>query len=211
MKKELAESFSLSFHPLFVAFYSVLFVFVLPIFEIQSLGSQFTISISILAFTTTVLLPIFSMMMLKRQNIISSFRIEKREERLIPYLLIFTYYAITAYMMYRIDYIPIIVVILFAIPAVSAIVLAAFNFIIKVSAHALSIASVITLMVIIMYYYDLKLIVPIIVTFVLSIIVVISRHYLKAHTWLELILGYILGIIITLLVGYFGLYQGFIL
>lgn len=211
MKKELAESFSLSFHPVFVAFYSVLFIFVLPIFEIQSLGSRFAISISILAFTTTVLLPAFSMMMLKRQKIISSFRIEKREERLIPYFLIFTYYGITGYMLYRIDFVPILVVLLFAIPATAAIVLAGFNFMLKVSAHALSISSVNAMLVLLMYYYDLKLIIPIVVTFVLSIIVVISRHYLKAHTLIELVLGYFLGIIITLVVGYFGLYQGIVL
>lgn len=209
MKKEFAESFSLSLHPLFVAFYSVLFVFVLPIFEIQSLGSQFAISIIILAFTTTLLLPIFSMLMLKRQNIISSFHIERREERLIPYTLIFLYFSITGYMLYSIDYIPKIIVLLFAIPAVAALTLAASNFILKVSAHALSMASVNTLMVIIMYYYDLKLIIPIIVTFMLSIIVVVSRHYIKAHNWLELIVGYFLGIVISLAVGYFGLYQGF--
>jgi membrane-associated phospholipid phosphatase len=209
MKKELAESFSLSFHPILIAFYSLVFVFVLPIFEIQSLGSQFAISIMIMAFVTTVLLPIFSIFMLKRQNIISSIRIEKREQRLIPYLLIFSYYSITAYMIYRIDFVPILIPLLFAIPAISAIILALFNTMLKVSAHALSIASVNTMLVVLMYYYDLKLLVPVIVTFILSIIVVISRYYLKAHTWLELILGYFLGVLISGSVGYYVLFHGF--
>lgn len=206
MKKDLAESFSLSLHPLLVAFYSVLFVFILPIFEIQSLGSQFVISICVLAFTTTILLPVFTMMMLKRQNIISSYRIEKRQERLTPYILVFIYYSITAYIMYKIDYIPIIVVLLFAIPAAASFILACINLILKVSAHALSMSSFNTMLLLIMYHYDIELLVPVVVTFVLSIIVVMSRHYLKAHSWLELILGYFTGIIITIAIWYWAVY-----
>ncbi len=208
MRKELAESFSLSFHPILVAFYSLVFILVLPIFELQSLGSRFAISITIMAFMTTVLLPVFSIYMLKRQGVISSFRIEKREQRFIPYLLIFSYYSVTAYMVYRINYIPILIPLMFAIPAISALILTLFNTMLKVSAHALSIASVNTMMVVLMDYYDLELIVPVIVTFVLSIIVLLSRHYLKAHTWFELLLGYFLGVIISGLMGYLVLHLG---
>ncbi len=206
MKKELAESFSLSFHPLLIGFYSIVFVFVLPIFEIQSLGSRFILSITIMAFITTVLLPIISIYMLKKQGIISNIKIEKREERSIPYLLLFSYYAITAFMIYRISFVPILVPLLFAIPAIAAITLAIINLIIKISAHALSISSLNTLLVILKYHYDLKLNIPIVVVFVLSLIIVISRKYLRAHTWIELLLGYLLGIAITLVLSYLVLF-----
>jgi len=105
MKRDLAESFSLSFHPLFIPFYSLLFLFVLPIFDVQTLGPRFQVSLAVLTGLMTIGLPIFSMRMLKKHRVITSLFLETKEERVIPYFLTSMYFGITTFMLFRIDFI----------------------------------------------------------------------------------------------------------
>ncbi len=196
MRRDFAESFSLSFHPILIGFYSLLFVFVLPVFEVQALGIHLLSYIGILVFVTTVAFPVFSLLMLRKQKIISSLSMPQRQERGIAYLLNFTYYGITAYMLFRMNFIPLLIPLLIAISAMGNLVLFFFNLWIKVSAHALAMGSLTMLIIALTHFYDLRLIVPLTVVALLSLIVILSRHYLKMHTYSELILGYVLGILV---------------
>jgi len=203
MRRDLAESFSLSFHPLFIPFYSLLFLFVLPIFEVQTLGSRFQVSLLVLVGLMTIALPIFSMRMLKKNRIITSFFLESKEERIIPYALTTTYFAITTFMLFRVDFIPIVVPLIFVIPTIGNLALLLINFKIKVSAHAMGMGGLNSIIFIISLAYDLSLNTPLVVVMILSIIVVLSRYYLKAHTLTELFIGYFTGIFISLGMGYY--------
>ena len=206
MRRDLAESFSLSFHPLFIPFYSLIFVFVLPIFDVQTLGPRFQVSLVAMVGLMTIGLPLFSMRMLKNHGIINSFFLETKEERFIPYFLTATYFAITTYMLFRIDFIPIVIPLLFTIPTLVSAVLLIFNFRMKVSTHAAGMGGLNAIILVIHYFYDLHLEIPLVVIMVLTIVVIISRHYLKAHNWIELLIGYFTGVIIGLAMGMYFLF-----
>jgi membrane-associated phospholipid phosphatase len=210
MKRDFAESFSISFHPLLVPFYSLLFIFVLPIFEVKALGPQFQLFIIILVGITTVLLPATSMYYLKRQNIISSLKVEKRAERNIPYIMMLAYYSVASIILFRVDSIPLIIPLIIIIAGVGSLFLFLINLRIKASAHAFGMGSLGSLLLLLMYFYELNLLLPLAVVILLSIIVIISRYYLKAHTIIELILGYLLGAITSFGIGFYLLRPLFI-
>ena len=205
MRKYLAESFSLSFHPLFVTFYIVLFIFVMPIFTIQSLGSNVLLFILTLIAISTVILPMGSMYYLKKKRIIQSYEMHNRNERTTPYIYTVLYYVITSYMLYRIDFIPVLIPLILAIPAIVIIALLLLNTKLKVSAHAAAMGSLNAIIYVLMEKYYIDLLIPLIVSLGLSIIVIFSRKYLKAHSWLELILGFLVGILISSIMGFFFL------
>lgn len=205
MKRDFAESFSLSFHPLLVTFYSLLFIFVLPLFEISEMSTRLQISITTVVAITTIILPAISLLILKRQNTISSFQLENREERTTPYFLTFAYYGITAIMLYRLHFIPPIIPLVMIVAAAGCLSLLLMNLKLKVSAHAMGMGSLSAMMGLLMYFFDLNLVIPLTVVLLLSLIVMASRHYLKAHSLLELIIGYLSGIVLGVGIGYFWL------
>lgn len=203
MRKDIADGFSLSFHPILIPFYTLLFVFALPLFQVQALGMSMQISLLIIAGLSTVILPIVSMYFLKRKGVISSFKMPIKEERTIPYLYSIVYYSITAFMLQRIEIIPIIIPLIFAIPAIIIAIIAVLNTFLKVSAHGAGMGGLLSMLILIQYNYNIDLLIPIIISSVLSFIVILSRKYLKAHSWLELILGLTLSITITISIGLF--------
>lgn len=205
MKRELAESFSQSFHPLLIPFYSLLFIFILPIFEVSSLGSNFQLFIIIVVAITTIVLPIISLIFLKRQKLVSSFLIENRKERNTPYIMMFIFYTITTIMLFRVDFMPYIIPLVIGVAAVGTLVLFLINLRIKISVHAMGMGSLGGLIYLLMYFYDLQLMVPLIVVILLSAIVIASRYYLKAHTATELTMGYLAGIFISIGMGFYFL------
>ena len=205
MRKDLAESFSLSFHPIFVTFYIVLFIFVMPIFTVQSLGSNALLSILVLITISTVILPMGSMYYLKRKGIIQSFEMHNKNERATPYIYTAIYYSITAYMLFRIDFIPVLIPLILAIPTIVIIILLVLNTKLKVSAHAAGMGSLNAIIYVLMQTYYIDLWIPLFVSFVLSAFVLLSRKYLKAHSYLELVLGFMVGGLVSLGVGFWGL------
>jgi len=202
LKKDFAESFSLSFHPLFIPFYSLLFIFVLPIFQVQALGFAMQISLMIVVSLSTVILPMGSMYYLKKKKVISSYQIPLRGERTTPYLYNTIYFAATAFMLYRIDFIPVLIPLIFAIPAVVILLLLVLNFWIKISAHAAGMGSLNAILYVLMHIYYLDLTVALNISLILSFIVLMSRKYIKAHSMLELIIGYIIGGAVSLIIGF---------
>ncbi len=200
--KDFADSFSLSFHPMIIPFYTLIFIFILPIFQIQAMGKAMQISILVIAGLSTIVMPIVSMYFLKKKKIISSYKLENKNERFTPYIYTTIYYGITTYMLHRIELLPDIVPLIFAIPTVVIILLIILNFRIKASAHAAGMGSINAIIYVLMHVYSLDLILAFQVSFILTFLVIISRKYLNAHSWAELIIGYIIGGGISLLLGF---------
>jgi hypothetical protein len=97
---------------------------------------------------------------------------------------------------------PILIPLVIGIAAMSVLLLLVLNIWIKASAHAMGMASLLAMLTLLTHFYGLDLKLPMIVVSVLSIIVVLSRLELKAHTALELGVGYVLGLIWSIAVGY---------
>ena len=205
LKKDFAESFSLSFHPLFIPFYTLMFIFVLPIFQVQTLGRAMQLSILIIVSLSTIILPLGSLFYLKKKKVISSIKIPNRSERTTPYVYTIIYFAAAAFMLYRIDFIPLLIPIVLIIPAVVISLLLIFNFWIKISAHAAGMGSLNAIIYVLMHVYYLDLAIAFNISLLLAFIIIISRKYLKSHSYLELILGYSVGGIVSLIISFWAL------
>ena len=205
MRKELAESFSLSFHPLLVSFYGLIFLFVLPLFEINALGTSFAWSVASISFFITIVMPIVSLFLLKKQGFISSYYLENRKERFLPYFFTFCYYSFVTILFYRIQNVPAVLPLSMGVPAFASLVLFLYNFKLKVSAHAMAMGGLGGMLSVVNHFYDLNLWIPLGVILLLSIILILSRLYLKAHSIAELVLGFFSGIFIGVMASYFWL------
>jgi hypothetical protein len=210
MKHTIAEGFSISFHPLLIPFYSLLFMMVMPIFEIKALGSSFQLYLLVMIALTTILLPLFSLYFMKKQQLISSYTINDRRERNLPYISVMMYHGLSAYLLFKISIIPIIIPFTLGVASGSALLLLLFNWRIKVSAHAAGMGSLIGLLVLIQHFYHVPLKVSIAVAIVLTALILWSRWFLKAHRLAELVLGLAIGLSVCLVGGFVFLQRYFV-
>lgn len=105
MERKLADIISLLFHPVLMPSLGSYLMLFHDGYLSLLLTPQSRWMILLIVFVMTFLLPLVMMFMLKRLNIISSMRIEKREERNLPFLITgFSFYL--TYMLIRSYHIP---------------------------------------------------------------------------------------------------------
>jgi len=97
-----AKIISVVFHPLFIPLYGMLIIFVAPtLFWYLPLRVKNILLLVLLV--NNVLLPVSLMPFFRYRNIISSWIIETRKERIIPLLTVSLFYSITSIIMYRLQ------------------------------------------------------------------------------------------------------------
>jgi len=151
-----------------------------------------------LIFVTTFVIPLLSMSTLKLTGTISSFMLEKRKERLLPFFFTVFFYGITVYMFtFRIGRLDNITLILGTITTI-ILVVALLTIKIKVSAHSAGMGGVIGfLWAIKMTYPDMGLLWPLLVTILISGGVMTARMYLNAHRPVEIYMGGAIGLVLS--------------
>lgn len=152
----------------------------------------------VLIFVTTFVVPLLSMSTLKLTGIISSFLLEKRKERLLPFLFTVFFYGITVYMFtYRIGQIDVITLLL-GIITVIILVVALLTIKIKVSAHSAGMGGGIgVLWAIKLTYPDMMLLWPLLGTILITGGVMTARMYLNTHRPTEVYLGGAIGFVLS--------------
>jgi hypothetical protein len=181
----IAKVISVIFHPLFMPVYGILIIFSAP-----TLFGYLPFNVKKLSFS---LLPFF-----RYRNIITSWSIEKRGERIIPLLTITILYLATSYIIYRFPIPAFLKSFIFAAFFLSLIV-SVVNFWWKISVHAVG-AGALTALVIIL---SVKMYTPLIGYLILVIIstglVLSSRLRLNVHNpkqvWIGLLTGF-LGLVL---------------
>ena len=190
------------FHPLLIATHlTVLFLYISPelLSEIQP---QVRLHFLLLIFLITGFLPAFSIFLLKRFKYVSDTELIKRNERLIPFILILIYYIISCYLFYE----KLEMGRLFNLVMISVTTLIFFLILItlkfKISIHATAIWSAAGyLTAILIRYEDVGIILFAGVIF--AGLTSTSRLYLGYHTpkqvWIGAILGFFYGLTVILL------------
>jgi len=203
--RSLSKIISTAFHPVFIPVYLMLFVFKIPALNILILNPMMKLIIIGLLIINTVVLPIFSLYVLKSQNSIHSLQLETAAERRIPYALSFIYYTITAYIFLRTSYLD--NSLRFIPMAAAATILALFfiNNYIKISAHTASMGSAFAYIFLLAFYFSTNTIFVLIGLTLTAGIVASARLYLKAHSEIEIYSGFFVGLFITFFVGSFYL------
>lgn len=86
MNKKLADGISLVFHPVLMPFYGSLLLLFNDVYLSLLLTSKSRLTILAVIFVITVVVPVMLIILMKRAGWISSLRIDKREERSVPFL-----------------------------------------------------------------------------------------------------------------------------
>ena len=145
-------------------------------------------------FVTTFLIPLLSISVLKYTSNISSLTLENREERLIPFIFVAVFYAITSYMfVYKVRVNPVVGVMLVS-TTVLIILLTIITLFEKISIHSAGMSGVVGFLIVFaLKYPDSTVLYPLLVMIVLAGLVMTSRLYLNAHTPREIFSGFLVG------------------
>lgn len=189
----LAKTISVIFHPLFMPLYGMIIIFTAPTLFCYIPFQVKKILLLVIA-TNNIMIPVSLMPFFRYRNIISSWVIETRKERIIPLLSVSFFYSVTSIIIFRLQ-IPLFIKSFIFSTAVIAIISTIINFWWKISLHSVG-ASAITGLVIIL---SKNMMVPL--TWILIPVVIItglilsSRLRLNTHDPQEVYIGFITGFV----------------
>lgn len=179
-------------HPIVIPSIGVMLYFLLleNIFEQNQ-----KLSILVLVFVITYLIPLISLILLKRLKIVKSFELKSIKERKIPItLMIFLFYLLSN----TLNSIPNLkdLEILFLASSIGLmLVYLLFYFKMKASIHLLSLGLSAGFFMILSDKYSQSFLLIIVIIILLSGILASARLHLKAHTNKEIYLGFFIGLI----------------
>ncbi|MDB4347198.1 phosphatase PAP2 family protein [Bacteroidia bacterium] len=199
MLVKIAQFISYLFHPLFTTFYlSVLGIFFHPTIRGRVVNG-FVWQLILLLFASLVLIPMMSLFIVKKSGYISSWKIENRKERIIPFAIVGLMMFISSIQL--LDNSALVYCGNIALAASIGLVVS-IPFLIyccKPSAHVMAIAAGATAYLkegFTWYSNDLLLIGTILI--LLVGIIASARLFLNAHTFPEILLGALIGILVIL-------------
>jgi len=191
--KILARSISLVFQPLAMpTLVFAFFLFLMPDWVFQLALPK--IYVFLLVLLTTLVIPLISLLLMRLTKSISSFHMEKREERILPFTVISLYYVMTSYLFYlkvAVDY---RMMFALSVMTVCVVLLTGITFFWKISAHMIGVSG---LLGIVMYfsikYPSLEMVNYVLMLIIFTGAVASARLYLHAHTPGEIYAGFFLG------------------
>lgn len=188
------------FHPVFIPFFGTCLYF--SIFQHIENAYQVELILTYI-FLGTVMVPILFLWLLKYFKLIQNFQIPTVRERRLPLLffLLVSFLATKLLSSYRI--LPDLTIMFIGITFISLIAYLFISFQFKISLHAISIGGVIGVILALSKLYNMNLILLISTLFIIAGIILTSRLKLKAHSNLEVYLGFLTGIILQYGIFYY--------
>lgn len=154
-----------------------------------------------LVFFSTYIVPIIFLVILKAIGVIQSFQVESIKERKVPlYLMLLIFYLLGRYLI-NIPVFKDLGVLFYGTNLALLIINILFFFNIKTSLHTVSMSSALGFFLIYGTIHSLSILPIVIILIVLTGLLASSRLHLKAHTPLEVNLGFFLGVF-TQYLGY---------
>jgi hypothetical protein len=196
---KIAKLISVIFHPVFIPCW---LIFILLWFCDNSLvlaqpGRKTIYFITFSVFMT--ILPLLNIMILKYMGYVSGFEMENKKERNLPLFICLVYYAGLFYLLLQSD-----IMYFYHAFVLSGFVLLLFNYLVnlkwKISAHAIGAGGLCGTFIIFSFLFRVNITFFISISFLLSGLIMTSRLVLKKHTNAQVYIGYIAGLILTILV-----------
>jgi membrane-associated phospholipid phosphatase len=189
----LATIISIIFHPLLLTTYLVMLLGYYFPSLLMIAPENFKIILAFV-FCFTFLLPAVNMLMFKLFGTISSYTLETRRERIIPFLAISLIYVVTTFLFYNklrfsqnFNHLILLVTVL-------VVVSAALTLLYKVSVHSLSVWGVIGIILPLNKALEQSyLLWPTTIALVIAGLVMASRLYLNSHTPRQVLVGSLVG------------------
>ncbi len=183
---------SVLFHPLLMAFYGLGIVFYLDTYLTLKLNYEVKMTLLLVFFTSTVLLPSLIIYFLYKLNIIENVQLKQAQDRKWPYLITAFIYSIVYFLFLKINLPSLLYYILLG--ATLAIILTAIITVFwKISAHAVGIGGLLGMILGLCYRLQLNEWVLVSILFLVAGSVGFARLKLQAHTPWQVYAGYLLG------------------
>ena len=187
------------FHPvLFPTIGAVLFFIIQP----KYVPKELEYSIISVIFLSTYVIPVFFLLLLKRKKTIESLHLKTIEERKFPILFFIILNLLLGIRLLEFKLINLLAI-TFIATAISLIIVFGLLYTkLKTSLHTLAIGGLVGFIIIVSIYFKIRLLLLISGIFLLFGIVSYSRIKLKAHTQVEIFLGFIIALIVQLATYY---------
>ncbi|MFD1293263.1 hypothetical protein ACFQ5N_05385 [Lutibacter holmesii] len=189
------------FHPINFSLIGTLLYF---LFVPKYIFIQQKYIILVVLFLSTYIFPLILLLLMKRFGLIQTYHLTSIEERKFPTILFISICIFIGQWLLKASIVNILALyyIGFAWCLIISYIFLYFNK--KISLHTAAIGGLIGFLLYFSYYFKINIILLLVGFFILSGIIATARLELKAHTMIEVVLGYILGILTQLLV--FGIY-----
>jgi hypothetical protein len=197
---KVATVISYLFHPLLMATYGCLLVFFGLTSSIYAVFTPLNtkVVITLIVFSFTFIMPALNLLILYKLNYISSLKLEKKEERLFPFLMTAICYLGLFYLMYDFNIWPAIK--LFILGGGLCILLTAIVTIWwQISAHLMGVGGLVGMLISFAYYLQMPLLTFISGTLIISSLVAFARLQLQAHKPSQVYVGFLSGVFLILI------------
>jgi hypothetical protein len=190
----LAKIIAIVFHPVLMPLYGLLILFSAPTF----LGYlPFTVKriLFVIVLINNVFVPLSLLPFFRYRNIISSYKIEERAERIIPLLTTSILYSTTSFIVFRFQ-VPFLIKSFFLATSILAVVVTFINFWWKISIHSVGAGALAAVVIVL----SLKMYTPL--TWYLTAVILAgglilsSRLRLNSHNPLQVWVGYFTGVLV---------------
>lgn len=193
----LSKTLSIVCYPLFIPSYGMALYMWAMLHRTHTLPSIYVWLNIIGTFVLTALIPIVLIIILWRQGRVSSLHITNPKERTVPYLYSTACFGFWCYFVSNTTHLP-KVWLFIALGATVAILAVTFiNRWWKISAHLTSMGGLLGGLISMGLYYNIVPTFLVIAVLTLSLLLMYARLYLDAHTPMQVVCGYLLGILCT--------------
>lgn len=192
MENRLAQIISYIFHPLLMPTYGIFIIFQIKSYISYAIPYKAKVAILLIIFLNTALLPALIFLFLKLRHVISSLKMENRNERIIPFFVTAIFYYAT-YILLKKFHLPSIIYYLIFGSSCLIIVALIINFWWKISIHMIGIGGITGAFTSITIYLSLNPIIFISLVILVAGLIGFARLKLLAHTHLQVYGGFIAG------------------
>ncbi len=202
MEQKFAQTISYIFHPVLVSFYAIAYLLNMDIFFVNGLPLHGKAMLLLLALLTTVVLPLFLMIVYKRMGWISDFHLHDTKERKLPLLTMGFTLLVMGIMLQELQ-IPAVFNLFYLAAAILTVILLVINNFWKISLHASAIGGTTGAFFALALQTGVNFLYPVMVLVLLGGIVAYARLKLKSHNAAQVYAGYIVGFLVVFSPFYF--------
>jgi len=192
MNTRFARFLSIILHPVLMPTYVIFFLFEHSTFLSYTTPANEKYALYSIIILNTLLLPLIISYMLVHRGLIRSFEMEKREERIVPFisnavLLVFSYYMMRRFML------PIVFQLLILGAAAAVILSVIINFKWKISIHMVGIGGIIGTFFGLSTFLLIDLRIPILFCLLIAGLMGSARLSVGSHTPMQIYTGFVVG------------------
>lgn len=192
MNYRTAKVISIILHPVLMPTYALLLIFKLSNYLDYTTPSPVKLALFLIVVFNTLIMPILISWLLLKKGLIKSFNMDKREERIVPFICNTVLMMIAYYMISRIS-IPKIFSLLLLGAAASVVLAILINLKWKVSIHMIGIGGITGMFFGMSTFLLIDLRFPILITVLVAGLIGSARMAMGAHRPAQLYVGFIVG------------------